>query len=59
MSMDLQRTLDILEELKALGIHISVDDFGTGYSSLNYLLQLPIDRVKIDKSFISNLREDN
>ena len=57
MSMDLQRTLEILRDLKTLGIHISVDDFGTGYSSLNYLHQLPIDRVKIDKSFISSLTE--
>lgn len=57
MSMDLQRTLEILKDLKKLGVRISVDDFGTGYSSLNYLHQLPIDRVKIDKSFISNLTE--
>ena len=54
MSMDLAQSLPILEELKSLGIRISVDDFGTGYSSLNYLLQLPIDHVKIDKSFVQN-----
>jgi EAL domain-containing protein (putative c-di-GMP-specific phosphodiesterase class I) len=58
MSMDLVQSLPILEELKSLGIRISVDDFGTGYSSLNYLLQLPIDHVKIDKSFVQNLGEN-
>ena len=58
MSMDLAQSLPILEELKSLGIRISVDDFGTGYSSLNYLLQLPIDHVKIDKSFVQNLGEN-
>ena len=41
-----------LEEIKELGISIHLDDFGTGYSSLSYLNSLPIDRVKIDKSFI-------
>lgn len=45
----------ILDELKKLGIKISLDDFGTGYSSLNYLKALPIDTVKIDKSFIDNI----
>ncbi|MGM0846219.1 MAG: bifunctional diguanylate cyclase/phosphodiesterase [Bacillota bacterium] len=44
-----------LEELKQLGIHIHLDDFGTGYSSLNYLNNLPIDYVKIDKSFVDSL----
>jgi diguanylate cyclase (GGDEF)-like protein len=44
-----------LEELKKLNIHILLDDFGTGYSSLNYLKSLPIDYVKIDKSFIDEI----
>jgi EAL domain-containing protein (putative c-di-GMP-specific phosphodiesterase class I) len=44
-----------LQALRALGIRISIDDFGTGYSSLNYLAKLPIDTLKIDKSFIDDV----
>jgi len=44
----------ILEELKKLGVKVALDDFGTGYSSLNYLTQLPIDYIKIDKQFIND-----
>jgi diguanylate cyclase (GGDEF)-like protein len=48
-----------LNVLRDLGFSISLDDFGTGYSSLNYLWKLPIDEVKIDKSFISNMSQDD
>jgi diguanylate cyclase (GGDEF)-like protein len=47
--------LDVLEELRKLGIEISIDDFGTEYSSLSRLNHMPVNRIKIDKSFISNL----
>jgi diguanylate cyclase (GGDEF)-like protein/PAS domain S-box-containing protein len=47
-----------LEALKAMGVRILMDDFGTGYSSLNYLTNLPIDRLKLDRSFISQLEHD-
>lgn len=51
--------LSVINELKTEGIMISMDDFGTGYSSLNYLKQLPIDTLKIDKSFIQDLDESS
>ena len=49
------RTKAVLEELSALGIRLSIDDFSTGYSSLAYLRQLPIDEIKIDRSFVMNM----
>ncbi len=49
---------DILQKLRSLGFKISVDDFGTGYSSMSYLKSLPIDVVKVDKSFIDGLPHD-
>ena len=50
-------TIERLEELRALGVHVAIDDFGTGYSSLNYLRQFPIGTVKIDKSFTDGIAQ--
>jgi len=52
---DPSRTIKILHQLDEMGLNISIDDFGTGYSSMMYLKQLPIDEIKIDRSFISDL----
>jgi diguanylate cyclase (GGDEF)-like protein/PAS domain S-box-containing protein len=56
---DLPRALSILRRLKALGVRIAMDDFGTGYSSLSNLQAFPFDKIKIDRSFISNLERNN
>jgi diguanylate cyclase (GGDEF)-like protein len=52
---DLPNTLRVMEQLRVLGIRFSIDDFGTGYSSLSHLKRLPVDEIKIDRSFIQEL----
>lgn len=54
---DINKVVDVMNELHLLGIRFSMDDFGTGYSSLSYLKQLPFDEIKIDRAFVSELHQ--
>lgn len=59
MINNMNETIDKLQALKDMGVKVSLDDFGTGYSSLNYLQMLPLNTLKIDKSFISNITSED
>ncbi|KZY34128.1 MULTISPECIES: EAL domain-containing protein [unclassified Oleiphilus] len=59
LATDIKHAISLLKELQSLGLTIAIDDFGTGYSSLNYLKQLPLDKLKVDRAFIMDLPNDN
>jgi diguanylate cyclase (GGDEF)-like protein/PAS domain S-box-containing protein len=58
MLRNIDHSIEVMTSLRSLGVRVSIDDFGTGYSSLSYLKDLPINTLKIDRSFINNLKID-
>ncbi|CBL44484.1 hypothetical protein HDN1F_09010 [gamma proteobacterium HdN1] len=55
---NIEHAIDVLKNIRKLGVHLAIDDFGTGYSSLSYLRRMPIDEVKLDRSFFLDLDRD-
>jgi EAL domain-containing protein (putative c-di-GMP-specific phosphodiesterase class I) len=56
---DVENKISIMQRLKEIGLSLSIDDFGTGYSSLRYLSRLPVDELKIDRSFVTDVAENS
>ncbi|MFC4802001.1 EAL domain-containing protein [Neobacillus sp. GCM10023253] len=58
MTVDIDRTISMFQQLKKIGVRVSIDDFGTGFCSLSYLKKLPVDTLKIDQCFVNELRNN-